>query len=231
MNLSDLVRRFRVLANDQAQPYFWRDADIVDWLNDAEAQAAVRGRLLREDADPEVCTIVLTPGQHTVALHRKLYEIISIRLAPAGSGKSRTIELRSREWLDAQRPGWRDSSEQCCFATQNDTSLRIVGRVNVGDVLHLECYRLPLEPLALPDSAAPSDPVHDTPEIHESHHEHLILWALHKAFSIPDTETIDPQRSDRAEAGFTAYFGPMPDSDLRRITREDQQHHVEAFWP
>ena len=47
MTLADLIRRFRVLADDKVQPYLWADEDVIDWLNDAQAQAAVRGRLLR----------------------------------------------------------------------------------------------------------------------------------------------------------------------------------------
>ena len=46
MTLQDLIRRFRTLAFDREIPPFWPDADVRDWLNDAQAQAAVRGRLL-----------------------------------------------------------------------------------------------------------------------------------------------------------------------------------------
>ena len=96
-----------------------------------------------------------------------------------------------------------------------------MGKVEVGDTLQMEVYRLPM--LSLADS--------DTPEIHEAHHEHLVQWALHRAFSIPDTEAFDPARAASAEATFTRYFGLLPDSDLRRRTREDVPHHNEAILP
>jgi hypothetical protein len=216
MTLQDLMRRFRVLANDKVQPYFWADADVKDWLNDAQAQAAARGRLLREEANAAVCRIALVPGQATYRLHAVVFEIISLQLIPANGDRARALRLVSREWLGAEVPGWRERVEPAQFAVQDDTSLRLVGEFELGDVLALECYRLPLA--AMVETT-------DKPEIHAAHHEHLLLWALHKAFSIPDTEAFDPARSDRAEAGFTAYFGLMPDSDLRRITREDVQHH------
>jgi len=230
MNLQALIRRFRVLANDQAQPYFWQDADLVDWLNDAEAQAAVRGRLLREDADEDVCRVALTAGQNTYPLHTAVVEIIVLRLLPGNGDRPRQLHLVSREWLDAERPGWREDTNPACFAIQDDTTLRVVGGFEAGDTLALECYRLPLQPMVLPAGSPPSSP-HDAPEIHAAHHEHLVLWALHKAFSIPDTEAFDQQRADRAEQGFSAYFGPMPDSDLRRITRVDVTHHNAAILP
>ena len=89
-------------------------------------------------------------------------------------------------------------------------------------VLQLEGYRVPL-------SAMQNDT--DKPEINQIHHVHLIQWALHKAFSVPDSEFFDPNRSALAEQQFTDYFGPRPDSDLRRITREDIPHNVIPFMP
>ena len=64
---------------------------------------------------------------------------------------------------------------------------------------------------------------------HKAHHEHLIDWALHRAFSVPDAEAFDPQRAALAEQAFTEYFGPLPDSDLRRITRHDVVHHNTVY--
>lgn len=221
MTLEELIRRFRVLAMDKAQPYLFADEDVIDWLNDAQRQACIRGRLLREDANPAVCEIALTPGQRTYPLHKSVYEIINARIVPV-SGRSRPVFLASREWMDENMPDWRDEQGQAEFAIQDDTSIRVVGVITTGDKLAIECYRTPLKVLA-------NDV--DKPEIHEAHHEHLIQWALHKAFSVVDADTFDPQRSDRSEAAFTNYFGRMPDSDLRRMTREDVPHHNAPILP
>lgn len=221
LQLKELIRRFRVLAFDKAIPSFWADEDVRAWLNDAERQAAIRGRLLPEDSEAAVCAIALQAGQRTYTLHDSVFEIISLRLVPEG-GRARHLELKSREWLDARMPDWRDRAEPARFAIQNDTSLRLVGDFGNGDALSLECYRLPLRAMEQPT---------DTPEIHEAHHEHLVQWALHMAFSIPDTETFDPRRAQDADAAFTRYFGALPDSNLRRITREDQQHSNVVPWP
>lgn len=221
MTLEELIRRFRVLAMDKAQPYLFADEDVIDWLNDAQRQACIRGRLLREDANPAVCEIALTPGQRTYPLHKSVYEIINARIVPV-SGRSRPVFLASREWLDENMPGWRDDHGPAEFAIQDDTSIRVSGAITAGDKLAIECYRTPLKLLA-------NDT--DKPEIHEAHHEHLIQWALHKAFSVVDAETFDAQRSERAENEFTRYFGTLPDSDLRRVTRIDVPHHNAAILP
>lgn len=221
MTLEELIRRFRTLAVDNVQPYLFADEDVTDWLNDGQRQACIRGRLLREDDNQAVCEIALTPGQRTYPLHKAVYEIINARIVPV-SGRSRPVFLASREWLDENMPGWRDDHGPAEFAIQDDTSIRVVGAVTAGDKLAIECYRTPLKMLA-------NDT--DKPEIHEAHHEYLIQWALHKAFSVVDADTFDPQRSDRSEAAFTNYFGRMPDSDLRRMTREDVPHHNAPILP
>lgn len=222
MTLEELIRRFRTLAVDKVQPYLFDDEDVIDWLNDAQRQACIRGRLLREDANPAVCEIALTPGQRTYPLHKSVYEIINARIVPGNGDRARTVFLASREWMDGNMPDWRDEQGQAEFAIQDDTSIRVVGVITTGDKLVIECYRTPLKVLA-------NDV--DKPEIHEAHHEHLIQWALHKAFSVVDADTFDPQRSDRSEAAFTNYFGRMPDSDLRRMTREDVPHHNAPILP
>lgn len=222
MTLEELIRRFRVLAMDKAQPYLFADEDVIDWLNDAQRQACIRGRLLREDANPAVCEIALTPGQRTYPLHKSVYEIINARIVPGNGDRARTVFLASREWMDGNMPDWRDEQGQAEFAIQDDTSIRVVGVITTGDKLAIECYRTPLKVLA-------NDV--DKPEIHEAHHEHLIQWALHKAFSVVDAETFDAQRSERAENEFTRYFGTLPDSDLRRVTRIDVPHHNAAILP
>ena len=222
MTLEDLIRRFRVLAQDTEQPFLWSDEAVMDWLNDAQAQACVRGRLIREDENPAVCQIALTPGQHTYPLHASVYELINLRIKGSGTEPSRPMSIKSREWLDANVCDWRDMDEPSPWLIQDDTTLRVVGAIQAGDVLHLECYRLPLKQLA-------NDM--DKPEIHAAHHVHLIQWALHKAFSVPDADGFDAARSAAAEAEFTAYFGPMPDSDMRRTTREDVVHHNVSIFP
>ena len=221
MTLEDLIRRFRVAARDTVEPFLFPTEDVTDWLNDAQDQACIRARLIREDELEAVCRIALTPGTHTYALHPLVYEIISLWIKPV-SGRKRPVTLRSREWLNHHMPEWRDCTRPAEIAIQDDTTVRIVGAVEAGNMLELECYRLPLRPMA-------NDT--DKPEIHRAHHQHLIDWALHKAFSVVDAETFDPKRAELSESAFTHYFGPLPDSDLRRTTRMDVPHHNAPVFP
>ena len=222
MTLADLIRRFRTLAGDTKAPQFWKDADITDWLNDAQVQACVRGRLLLEDANPAMCVIDIEANRHTYPLHRKLYELVRLDYKAAGESCSTPIKVKSREWLDENQPQWRDVHRATRYAIQGETSIRLVSTPLTAGVLTIEAYRLPVKVMSAPG--------HE-PEIHEASHEHLIQWALHKAFSIPDSEMFDAQRAEKAEREFSSYFGLMPDADMRRITRHDVAHHNATFLP
>lgn len=219
------------MSGDRHLPYLWDDADIVSWLNDGEIEACIRGRLIREDADPVVCRIALDPSIRAYALHPAVYEIINLRILSSSSDRPRGVALKSREWLDEHYPDWRDMPRPSEWAVQDDTKLVMVGQIAAGEVLALECYRLPLAPMSLPDPLNPLVVARDTPEIHQAHHERLIDWALHRAYSIVDAETFDPARAGLAEGEFTRYFGLRPDCDLRRACREDILPHTYLFLP
>lgn len=222
MNLEQLIAQFRIDAEDLVQPYLWLDEWVASWLTEAVSEAAVRGRLLYEASNPAVCQIAVAASAATHELHKSLFELVHLRFQATGAATSSVLSIKAREELDRIRPGWRDETGTPRYAVQDDTRITLVPRPEVAGTLHVEGYRVPLKPLA-------NDT--DKPEIHEAHHRHLVHWALHRAFSIPDTEAFDAARADRAEAAFTRYFGIAPDSDMRRQTREDVLHVNKVFWP
>lgn len=222
MTLAELIARFRTDANDKAEPYFWSDSEVTAWLNDAVSEAAVRGRLIHESADADMCSISVVEGTTSYPLHSLMYELDGVWFQKAGESEQRKIRLVSTEYLDASLRDWKRASGTPEYAVQTDNAIRLVPSPDAVGTLTLEGYRLP---------AAPMIDDEDTPEINGAHHVHLIQWALHRGFSVPDTEAFDPRRADIAEAEFTRYFGLRPDADMRRTTRHDVPHHVEAFWP
>lgn len=224
MTLAELIRRVRTDANDKVEPYFWSDEEITDWLNDGVVEACIRGRLIHESADPEVCVIEVVEDQAVYPLHDALYELTHLSFWSDGRACGRPTQIVSTEWLDAEVRNWRSTRGTPLYAVQDDTKLRLVPSPLDAGELRLEGYRLPLGAMTLDDK----DDVQ--PEINRAHHVHLVQWALFRGFSIPDMEAFDPARAARAEQEFERYFGARPDSDLRRITREDVPHTVKGFF-
>lgn len=221
MNLEQLTAQFRVDADDLTEPHFWDAEWIATWLTEAQAEAAIRKRLLYEASNTAVCQIAVAANAATHDLHKSLFELVHMRFQATGTTTSSVLTIKAREELDRIRPGWRDETGTPRHAVQDDTRITLVPRPELAGTLHIEGYRVPLK--ALENDT-------DKPELHEAHHRHLVHWALHRAFSKPDSETIDPQRAAAAEAAFTRYFGPSPDADLRRSTRHDEVQTNKAFW-
>lgn len=219
MRGTELLQRFRQDSGDCEPTYLWEDATVLAWLNDAQQEAAVRGRLLHESERADVCVYPVVQGQRHVPLHSALYEINYLAWKPAG-GKAQCLQLVSAEWLDREHSGWRhgECEPRQRWAIQKENSLRLVTAPTAEGELVLEGYRLPLSQLCKDNE----------PEIHRASHDKLVLWALYRAFSNHDTERFDASKAALAEAEFTRYFGMRPDSDLRRQTREDVVHHNQA---
>lgn len=221
MTLAELIRQYRVAAHDTVEPYFFADDDLIPLFNEAQHEAVIRGRLIHEAQDPAVCEISVTAGKAVYGLHPSIYEIDHIAFWRDGQAQRTPLKLVSSETLDSVRPDWRDATDDPECAIQGDRQLRLVPTPLHDGKVMLEGYRLPMAYVA--DLA-------DEPEINAAHHRHLHYWVLFKVFSVPDAEVFDPSRAAMAEAEFTRYFGLRPDSDLRRIVREDEPHHVEAFF-
>lgn len=221
MTLAELIKDFRTITMDREAPYLFDSADVTAWLVEAEQEACIRGRLLHESGNAAVCEIPISAGQSQYPLHAALYEVDYIGLTLPGSPDSRRIKLVSREWLDEHVQDWRERTGVPEYAIQNDTSIRLVPKPDATATLLLEGYRLPLRGL--------NNQLESKPEIQPAHHRYLVYWALQRAYSIPDSETLDLGRADQAEAYFARYFGARPSSNLRRRTQEDGPHHVKAW--
>lgn len=221
MTLRELIDRFRTLANDKVEPYFWADDEVRIWLNDAQEEAAIRGRLLHSSDDADMCRIAVFAGQNVYQYDDLIYEFDALSFHEDFETQHECVALVSMEELSRCLPDWKTAMGTPKYALQDDKRLVLYPTPNKVGTLFLSGYHAPKNVLSNDD---------DVPEINALHHKHLLDWVLYQAFSIPDTEMFDPNRAKLAEERFTRYFGEQTDSDLRRMTREDVPHTVKAFW-
>lgn len=223
MKLAELIRGLRVDLRDLAAPYFWSNEELVYWLNEAQTEAAERGRLLLERSNPTVTRVALVAGQASYNLHKSLFELVNIHLL---NRPDKQIHLHTAEWLDANRPGWRERANWLTqgpeFALLERGVLTLMPAPHRDGTLVVEGYRTPLAEL---------QDDNDEPELDSKDHRFLMDWVQYRAFSVPDAEAFDPNRARAALERFTAHFGEHPGTNRRAWTREDEPHVTRPFWP
>lgn len=214
MTLDELITKFRGEASDDVAPYFFSDLDITQWLNEAVDEAAIRSRLLYdEDA------IAVVAGTHTYPTDPVVVDVTKAFFTPTG-GSVTELHIVDRDELGRLMRDWRTSTADPAYLVQDDTTVRIVPTPTVDGELLIEFYRTQL--VAMSDG-------NNVPEIAAQHHRHLVHWALHQGFKRPDSETMDPKRSEAADTEFSRNFGLRQTANRRRATNANQPHFNKSF--
>lgn len=222
MTLEELIAQFRVDSNDLQPTYLSSNANVTAWLNEAEQEAAIRATLIHESTLAEVCSIAVTAGNSVYALHPCVLDITRAVFTPTGSTTEYILYVSDRVELDRTQSDWRNRVDTPRVLIQDDTKLQLWPIPSTGGLLHIECYRLPLQNME--DSAT------ESPEIARIHHRHLVQWALHRCYERPDAEINDPGRSAKAEKEFTRVFGLRPDANYRRSSQANMPASNKAIW-
>lgn len=223
MDLDGLITQFRREADDKVVPYLWPDEDVIAWLDEAQQEACIRASLVKETENPALCQIAAVAGQGGYTLHPKVLHVTHAYLTLPGDSRDYTLKVVTRDFLNRMESGWRSSPPGMPRFLVNDPGQRgvtLVPTPTMEGMVQMEVTRLPMDSIENTD----------TPEIPEPHHRHLVNWALFKAFSKPDAETIDPNRAALAESRFNAYFGLRKDAHLGQDYAADRPHHNQAIW-
>lgn len=77
MNLADLRDACRTEADDIVQPYLWTDDQWNAFLNDAEREACIRARLIRE-SESDVAELSLSPDQTHYRLSPLIIDVLKL---------------------------------------------------------------------------------------------------------------------------------------------------------
>ena len=239
MTLGDLIDVFRARAFDTKEPYLWSDAEVREFADDAENEAAERARLIKDSTTTAICQVAVVANTAAYALDSR---VISVERAKLDS-QSVPLVLSSTQAMDQNmgvRPrDWRASSSNWVGgiaggweARQGTPNTAVLDAEGPGwklmlspiptkaDTLRLQVYRLPL--VALSTSEA------NTPEIPLRLHIRLVDWMVYRAYSKQDAETFDREKAAQAEATFTSAFGQRIDANARR-KQEDRTSSVVQF--
>ncbi len=227
MTLEDLIAAFRSRAQDTAEPYLWSDAEVKEFVNDAENEAAERASLLRDTMTVAVCEVDVVAGTAAYLLDARILRVERAKLdlgsvplsLSSTAAMDRGAGVTPRDWR-TQSLSWQSGVSGSGWEQRTGTpamalldregaqwKLTLVPKPVVDDTLRLQVFRQPLAPMAADD---------DTPEIPTRLHIRLVDWMMYRAYSKEDAETFNRTKAMEAEALFTRAFGERIDANARR---------------
>lgn len=222
MNLQNLIDQFRIEVADKATPSQWSDDEVTLYLNEAEEEAAVRARLIRDKSNLMICQINVTAGVSSYALDPVVCEIVYASMVNAGSigAFPYRLGITTSDELDQYRPAWRSLKYRPAAIIHYDNTMEVDCIPDTAYTINLEVYRLPLNPMMSGS---------DTPEINGVHHRHLIKWAKHRAYQKQDADTQDLAKSEKFAKEFEDKFGLPVDATYRKHANSSRPHRNQLY--
>ena len=182
----------------------WSNAELVDYLNEAEREACRRSFLLLESEDTDIIRISVEEDTAVYALNPLILEVLSGTLTTA----KRVLSVEQPlEYFQSISGSWNTlTGIPTAIITDYQTGKIRLYKIPVeDDTLMLTAYRLPKTEMTWANRSS-------SPEIDSSYHMDLIWWILYLAFSKYDSETEDTKMADRYYNLFASAFGPRVDA-------------------
>lgn len=196
MNLGELRARFRKEIRDNVKPYFFDDETVDAWINEAQDEACRRA-LLIVDSTSDAASVSLSAGDIGADLDPSVIFIRRAKILGAGN----PLVPKVARSMDEEMPAWEESiaSTPLVFVPDWQRDYFRVWPPTRDDItIKMTVVRTALAPMV-------GDK--DAPEIKGTYHVHLLDWAKHKAFAVPDMDAYDPKKSAAHEAAFVRNFG------------------------
>lgn len=197
----------------------WSSESIRRALNEAEREACVRAKLLRDETTDALTQIAVVAGTALYPLARSILEVDGlydeVTGEPLGETDEASLYRVARNWRAHESVNPRDFVVR--VRPNEQLELLLYPKPSVATTLRLQAYRLPRYEMEADD---------DEPEIAPRHHDGLVEWAVHRCFSVRDPDTYDPVKAGDHLAVFTAQFGERPTADTQRRLRERRRNLV-----
>lgn len=196
------------------------DTDIADDLNEAESEAAVRAKLIRDDTTDSITLLQFLTDAHTVTLDASIFEVARVINSDTGDEilpvTEEQLYVRGR-WQSEE--GNTPEGYLIKLLPNEQLQFRLFPIYTGTDPINirLEVFRTPLLPMEDED---------DEPEIGAVNHMALIFWAAWRAWTVRDPDIESPADADRALAAFEGFFGQRDTAQQRRLKRSKQHTGV-----
>lgn len=223
MKLAELREMFRRDVADTSDSPLWSDPDIDDWINEAQEEACIRAKLIHERSNTSICRIAINPLLNGLSRYTLSPFITEINHATLTGAAGVVSILSVLDWREADRLQYdrRTDKREPRAIIHYDTWIDLDCIPNAAYTLDMEVYRLPLVSMTGDN---------DQPEIGAHHHRHLLHWVKHKAYGVPDADTLDMNKANDFEGRFEKYFGPRPNASIRKGQNANIPHRNKPCW-
>ena len=190
MNTTELLAQFRSEVFDTAAPYLWSDALIYTYIDDAQKQFC---RLTYGIEDARSFKIsIKADGTEWYAIDPMILKIRDAVSQTTGDN----VPLIAAEKMAQHglKFDGRQGPLRALITGLEKGYVRAHPKPNFSTVVELRVFRLSADVVAGDDL-----------EVDPQHHINLLDWVKKRAYSIPDTDTYDPQKAAKHEGAFTAY--------------------------
>ena len=188
----ELISTFRSDTFDDVEPYFWSEADILDYLDEAQKKFCRVGVPI-VDSKSTVTQLDITTGEVELPYHESITRIRTARLGSTGM----EMNIRTQDVYVGQyrKPNALASTGNIrdIFVDYDDDYIRLSRVPANDDTLLLHVERKPINTLSA---------CTDYMEVKEDYHRAIIEWALYRAYSKQDAETFDMQKATAAKTNF-----------------------------
>lgn len=214
----ELIQLVRSEIDDEGQNHLWTDADLLEYMIDAQNEACRRARLLVDSLNDRICNIKLNASESHYKLDPR---IIFIRRVKLSDYSIPLAKLRVRD-LDGQLPGWESHTGQVRAWTTGYSGgyLTVYRKPDTSTYPTMPSIRLTVVRLPLVDATADAEL-----EIHPRFHRNLRHWMKFRAYSKEDGDTWNPAKAKLAYDLFEAEFGPASPAHVEEFI--DEQYSYE----
>lgn len=197
MKAGDIEDLFRGEVDDVVEPFLWSPEEALEYLNDAQNEAA-RRILAFIDSSTAACCQLVVPTTGLAVLDPRVLSVRTVRVPG-----QRPMRRMTTQDMMACFPTWEDAAAstypEAFIPDYESGKLRFHPKPSAQLTVYLTVVRDALAELTKRD---------DTPELPARYHRALRHWMAHRAYLKPDEETYRPEKAKEAAALFEMEFGP-----------------------
>lgn len=197
MTKIELLSFIRTLSNDKVLPYLATDAEILNFISEAEKEAAERALYLRTDSSFNMRVL---SGKALVCIDSAIIFIDRLKL----QGKSSVLIKTSKAELDFEVNDWESRTGTPTHYYQTGHEITLYPKPDAAFVLQIDASRRPIEDMETP----------------EHRHEDLAYWCLYRIYSIPDSDLLDLGKSAENLKKFDAIFGHKRNESFNKMWQD-----------